>query len=75
MTCRRTGPDRRPHAGSLPPFAFWVTFRAADGTDEVHHFEVDERGTVRVWETWLTKGALIMQGHVMTDGHVATARG
>jgi hypothetical protein len=44
--------------------ANWVTFRAADGTDERHHFEVDEQGVVRIWQTWLKKGALIMQGTV-----------
>ena len=47
--------------------AFWVTFRAADGTDELHHFEVDEQGVVRIWQTWLTKGPLIMQGRVTGD--------
>jgi hypothetical protein len=47
--------------------AFWVTFRAADGRDELRHFEVDEQGVVRIWETWLKKGPLIMQGRVTND--------
>jgi hypothetical protein len=50
--------------------AYWVTFRAADGTDERHHFEVDGQGVVRVWQTWLTKGSLIMRGRILTDGRV-----
>jgi hypothetical protein len=48
--------------------AFWVTFRAADGTDEQHHFEVDDKGMVRIWESWLTKGTLLMEGRVESDG-------
>ena len=50
--------------------AYWVTFRAADGADEQHHFEVDRQGVVRVWQTWLTKGPLIMEGRVLTDGRL-----
>jgi hypothetical protein len=50
--------------------AYWVTFRAADGTDERHHFEVDDQGVVRIWQTWLSKGALIMQGSVASDGRL-----
>ena len=47
--------------------AHLVVFRASDGTDERHHFEVDENGVVRVWETWLRKGPLIMQGSTRDD--------
>jgi len=50
--------------------AYWVTFRAADGSDEQHHFEVDEKGAVRVRQTWLTKGSLIMQGRILNDGSI-----
>lgn len=50
--------------------AFWVTFRADDGTEDRHHFEVDEQGTVRIWQTWLTKGALIMQGSIDRNGRL-----
>ena len=50
--------------------AFWVTFRTVDGTDERHHFEMDRDGVVRVWETWLTKGELLMTGRVMPDGQL-----
>jgi len=49
--------------------AHWVTFRSATG-DEVHHFEVDPSGVVSVWQTWLSKGTLIMQGHLLGDGDV-----
>ena len=50
--------------------AFWVTFRAADGKDEIHHFEVDDAGVVRVWRTWLRKGDLLMEGRVGRDGRL-----
>ncbi len=50
--------------------AHLVIFRAADDTDEQHHFEVDQAGVVRIWETWLTKGALIMEGQVASDGRL-----
>jgi hypothetical protein len=53
--------------------AHWVVFRTAAGEDQRHHFEVDERGVVRVWQTWLTKGDLIMQGHVRPDGRLELA--
>jgi hypothetical protein len=48
--------------------AFWVTFRAPGRKDEQHHFEVDDQGVVRVWETWLRKGTLLMEGRVDPDG-------
>jgi len=47
--------------------AHWVTFRADDGTDARHHFEVDADGMVRIWETWLSKGELILQGRHTGD--------
>jgi hypothetical protein len=47
--------------------AHWVTFRAADGTDALHHFEVDKDGVVRIWDKWLAKGDLLMQGRVTND--------
>jgi hypothetical protein len=50
--------------------AHMVVFRTAAGPDEVHHFEVDENGTVRIWQTWLSKGGLIMQGQAKSDGQV-----
>ena len=50
--------------------AFWVTFRSADGKDEIHHFEVDEAGVVRVWQTWLRKGELLMEGRLDKDGRL-----
>ena len=50
--------------------AFWVTFRSAAGKDEVHHFEVDNAGVVRVWQTWLRKGDLLMEGRVGPDGRL-----
>jgi hypothetical protein len=50
--------------------ASWVTFRTSDGTDELHHFEVDGQGVVRIWETWLKKGPLIMEGRLTDDGRL-----
>ena len=68
-----------PNQGSASPWrqvfferkrAFWVTFRSADGKDEIHHFEVDDAGVVRVWQTWLRKGELLMEGRVGRDGRL-----
>lgn len=50
--------------------AFWVTFRSSDGKDEIHHFEVDNAGIVRVWQTWLRKGEFLMEGRVGRDGRL-----
>jgi hypothetical protein len=50
--------------------AYWVVFRASDGTDTRHHFEVDEQGVVRIWQTWLSKGDQIMQGRLNRDGRL-----
>jgi hypothetical protein len=68
-----------PDAGGATPWrevffernrAFWVTFRSAEGNDETHHFEVDEQGVVRIWQTWLRKGNLLMEGRVGADGRI-----
>lgn len=50
--------------------AHWVTFRTAEGTDERHHFEMDRDGVVRVWQTWLAKGELLMKGRVTPEGQL-----
>lgn len=43
--------------------AFLCVFKRPDGTTIDHHFEVDEtRRTVRIWETWLSKGKLLYTG-------------
>ena len=47
--------------------AHMVVFRAENGPDQRHHFEVDADGVVRVWEEWLSKGALIMQGRRISE--------
>ena len=44
--------------------AHLAVFRTADGRDRTHHFEVDDAGVVRVWERWLSKGDLIMEGRI-----------
>src|SRR6476661_669938 len=38
--------------------AHLATFRLSDGRDEAHHFEIDDAGSIRVWQAWLTKGTL-----------------
>jgi hypothetical protein len=48
--------------------AYWVTFRSAEGKDEQHHFEMDGNGNIQVWERWLKKGTLLMQGQSGTMG-------
>ena len=45
-------------------------FRATDGTDRMHHFEVDDSGAVRVWESWRSKGALIMEGRITSETEI-----
>ena len=50
--------------------AHMAVFRSAAGTDRTYHFEVDGQGIVRIWETWLTKGALIMEGSVDGSGQL-----
>lgn len=47
--------------------AHLVVFRGHDGRDERYHFEVDPAGVVRVWQNWLTKGPLIMQGRLTSE--------
>jgi hypothetical protein len=49
--------------------AHMVVFRGEGRPDETHHFEVDASGVVRIWETWLTKGPLLMQGQSRSAGH------
>ena len=41
-----------------------AVFRSVDG-DDVHHFEVDSGGTVRVWQEWKEKGSLIYEGEIV----------
>ena len=53
--------------------AHWVVFRAADGREKRHHFEMDDQGIVRVWQTWLTKGDLIMEGRLNKRGQLELA--
>jgi len=45
-----------------------VVFRGLDGQDEEHGFDVTSSGDVRVWQRWLSKTDLILQGHVERDG-------
>jgi hypothetical protein len=50
--------------------AHLAVFRDANRRDSQHHFEVREDGVVRVWETWLRKGELIMEGRVVSDTEI-----
>lgn len=65
--------------GSLPKLtqvffernrAFLVVFRASAGKDAWHHFEVDEAGTVRIWQAWRFKGDLLMEGQLRPDEQI-----
>ena len=44
--------------------AHMVVFRGEGRGDEVHHFELDANGVVRIWDRWLAKGTLLMQGQM-----------
>jgi hypothetical protein len=50
--------------------AHMAVFRAESGPDEQHHFEIDSGGVVRVWDKWLTKGPLIMEGRRTSETEV-----
>jgi hypothetical protein len=47
-----------------------AVFRTADGVDSTHHFEIAKNGLVQIWQTWLTKGPLIMQGREQANGQL-----
>ena len=47
--------------------AHMAVFRPEAGPDERHHFEIDPSGTIRVWQEWLTKGPLIMEGRQRSE--------
>ena len=44
-----------------------AVFRAVNGMDAAHDFEV-ENGRVRIWQTWLKRDSLIMDGRLLPDG-------
>jgi hypothetical protein len=50
--------------------AYLAVVRTKDGEYDENHFEVDDVGNVRMWETWLRKGTLLMQGRVEADGRI-----
>jgi hypothetical protein len=50
--------------------AAMAVFRTADGVDSTHHFEIAKNGLVQIWQTWLTKGPLIMQGREQANGRL-----
>jgi hypothetical protein len=47
-----------------------AVFRTPNGTDSTHHFEIAKDGSLQVWQTWLTKGRLIMTGRQRPDGQI-----
>lgn len=47
-----------------------AVFRTVDGVDSTHDFEVAKDGLVQIWQTWLTKGPLIMQGREQANGQL-----
>jgi hypothetical protein len=50
--------------------AHMVVFRPENGPDERHHFEIDPDGVVRVWQEWLTRGPLIMEGRRTSETEI-----
>ena len=50
--------------------AAMAVFRTVDGVDSTHHFEIAKNGLVQIWQTWLTKGPLIMQGREQGNGQL-----
>ena len=54
--------------------AHLVVFRSRHGSEERHHFEIDRDGTVRIWEHWLQKGELIMEGRVVGSSEMVLQR-
>lgn len=54
--------------------AHMVVFRSRQGSDERHHFEIDPDGTVRIWEHWLRKGELIMEGRTVSPTEMVLQR-
>jgi len=50
--------------------AFMAVFRSSDGRYDQRHFEIDSNGLIQVWETWLSKGDLLMQGRILADGQI-----
>lgn len=50
--------------------AAMAVFRTADGVDSTHHFEIAKNGLVQIWQTWLKKGPLIMQGREQANGQL-----
>ncbi len=50
--------------------AYMAVFRFEGGRDEVHHFEDDAEGRLRVWEQWLRKGQLVYQGQTINTDRI-----
>lgn len=49
--------------------AYLCVFKRKDGGYEWHHFEIDStKGTIRMWEQWLQKGAQIFDGTYEISG-------
>jgi hypothetical protein len=62
----RAGPDGGLHRVFFERNrARMVVFRTRNGTDTSHHFEVEADGTLRIWERWLEKGDIIMEGRLV----------
>ena len=47
-----------------------AVFRSSEGRDDPNHFEIDSGGTIRVWDVWLSKGDLLMQGRIDPNGRI-----
>ncbi len=51
--------------------AHMVVLRPEHGPDERHHFEIDADNAVRVWQVWLSKGPMIMEGRRTSETEIA----
>lgn len=66
-----TGPDtpQWQHVFFERNRAFLAVFRAKE-RDQRRHFEIGPDGSITIWETWLTKGKVVMQGRTQSGGRI-----
>jgi hypothetical protein len=50
--------------------AHMAVVRNRSGIYDVNHFEIDPEGIVRIWDQWISKGTLLMEGRREADGRI-----
>jgi hypothetical protein len=50
--------------------AHLAVMRAEGHPDRHYHFEIDSSGVVRIWQHWLRKGTLLMQGRYRPEAEI-----